>query len=273
MDVTNEPATNTDSAQSQNEAEHTTDSVSLSRRGAARFAGVGYLFLFALGIFANFTVLEGLVVPGNASATAANIVASENLFRAGLYGFLVIFLLDVALAWLLFVLFRTVNRDIALVAAWFRLVYTVFLGVAMIFLFGVLQLLSGAEYLSVFEPGQINAHITLLLEAFNYTWMIGLAAFGIHLMIIGRLLFVSNFKLMGLLLGVAGAAYLIDTSALTLLDSYAEYSNVFLLIVAIPAIIGEFAFTSWLLFWGGKKQKTNVGSSFHAATKTSLAIR
>ena len=40
-----------------------------SRRTAARIAGISYVALFALAIFANFFVREGLVVGGDAAAT------------------------------------------------------------------------------------------------------------------------------------------------------------------------------------------------------------
>lgn len=60
-----------------------------SPRGAAQIAGVGYVVLFVLGIFANFVVREGLIESGDAQATAANIIESEGLFRIGLISFMV----------------------------------------------------------------------------------------------------------------------------------------------------------------------------------------
>jgi hypothetical protein len=74
-----------------------TDSDTSPRR-AAKIAGVCYVLLFALGIFANFFVREGLIVSGDPQTTAANIVESEGLFRLGLVSFLVVFVLDVIVA-------------------------------------------------------------------------------------------------------------------------------------------------------------------------------
>lgn len=229
--------------------------IELSVRQAAKIAGAAYVALFVLGIFANFVVREGLIEAGDASATVANIQDSELLFRIGIVSFLIIFVLDVVIAWLLYIIFRSESRDISLVAAWFRLVYTAFLGIAVIFFFVVLQLLSGVDYLSSLSTGQIEAQVMLYLDAFNFTWLIGLLMFGIHLIILGYLILksVSIPKYMGVLLVLAGAGYVIDTTAFSVLSEYEDYSDVFLAIVAIPSIVGELAFTIWLFMKAGKQ--------------------
>ncbi|MGB5379886.1 MAG: DUF4386 family protein [Acidimicrobiia bacterium] len=61
-------------------------------------------------------------------------------------------------------------------------------------------------------------------------------------------------RALGILLGIAGAAYILDTAAHGLVSDYADYANLFLAIVAIPSVIGELWFTSWLLLRGGKEQ-------------------
>lgn len=228
----------------------------LAPRQAARIAGYGYLAIFVLAIFANFVVLERLIQPGDAAATASNITGSEGLFRLGLVGFLVIFALDVAIAWALYVFFRPVHRDLSLLTAWFRLVYTTLLGVAVIFLFLVLQLLSSADYLTALATGQRDATLLLFLEGFNYAWLIGLAVFGIHLALLGSLVLRSGSipKLLGVLLVLAGAGYVIDTLAHALLASYDDYATLFLLVAAVPSLIGEGALAIWLLLRGGRQQ-------------------
>ncbi|MCL1693985.1 MAG: DUF4386 domain-containing protein, partial [Actinomycetia bacterium] len=228
-----------------------------SPRTAARIAGIGYLIIFVLAIFANFVVREGLVDPDNAAATFANIADSEFLFRAGIVSFLGVFIVDVVIAWALYVLFKNVSKELSLLTAWFRLVYTVFLGVALIFFFVVLDLVSGAGYLTAFEQGQLDAQVMLLLNAFNYAWLIGLAGFGVHLMLLGYMMLASGTapKVLGILLAIAGAAYVFDTVANALLSSYAEYETLFLLIVAVPSVVGEMAFAVWLLRRGGVQQE------------------
>jgi hypothetical protein len=229
-----------------------------SPRRAARIAGFANLIVFVLAIFANFFVVEGLIEPGDAAATAANIMDSEGLFRSGLVAFTVVFVLDLVITWALYVFFKTVNRDLSMLAALFRLVYTVLLGVALIGFFLVLQLVSGAGYLSVFESGQLDAQVMLSLDVFNYGWLIGLVCFGVHLILLGYLILKSGFipRVLGILLILAGAGYVIDTFANALLANYDDYATVFLLIVAVPSVVGELAFTIWLLWRGGKAHQT-----------------
>jgi hypothetical protein len=225
-------------------------------RTAARIAGISYVILFALGVFANFFVREGLIVTDDAQATAANIAESEGLFRVGMVSFLIIFFLDVIVAWALYIVFRNANRDLSLLTAWFRLVYTVFLGAALIYFFQALQLLGDAGFLSVIDTARREAQALVALDTFNSAWLIGLAAFGIHLILIGALVIQSRYapKALGYLLITAGAAYVIDTLAHTLLSNYTEYETLFIIIVAVPGVIAEGWFGLWLLLRAGKDQ-------------------
>lgn len=228
----------------------------VSPRTAVVVAGIGYVVLFALGIFANFFVREGLIVTDDAQATAANIADSEGLFRLGMLSFLAIFLLDIIVAWALYIVFRPASRDLSLVAAWSRLVYTVFLGVALIYFFQALQLLSGADFLNSFTTDQVNAQALVALDTFNSTWLIGLTAFGVHLAFLGYLVLTSRYapKALGYILIAAGAAYATDTVAHTLLSNYADYETAFVAMVAIPAVIAEGWFGLWLLLRAGHRR-------------------
>jgi hypothetical protein len=134
-------------------------------------------------------------------------------------------------------------------SAWFRIVYTVFLGVAVLFLYTVLQLTGGASHLAAFDQAQLDSQAALALEAFNATWLIGLVAFGIHLVLVGAIIIRSGIapKVLGGVLAVAGAAYVFDTGAYTLVPSYGDHADVFTATVAIPSIVAELAFLVWLL--------------------------
>lgn len=227
----------------------------VTRRQAALVAAGSYIALFVLAIFANFFVREGAIVAGDAQATAANITDSETLFRLGLLSFLVIFVLDVVVAWALHLIFTSADRSLSLLAAWFRLTYTVLLGVAAIFLFQTLQLLSGAGFLASFDQEQLAAQALIALDSFNSTWLIGLAAFGLHLITIGWLMISRQAgpRVLGWLLVVAGAAYVVDTVAHTLLADYADYKTLLTVIVAVPSVVAEGWFALWLLFRAGRQ--------------------
>ena len=226
----------------------------VSERQAARIAGYAYLAIAGLSIFANFFVRVRLIEPDDAAATAGNIMDSETLFRIGLLSFLIVFVLDVVVAWALYLFFKPINTDVSLLTAWFRLTYAVLFGGALVFFFA-LELVSGADYLGAFETGQREAQVTLYLDAFNDLWLIGLLCFGIHLALLGYLILESGHipTALGILLVLAGTAYVINTLANTLLSNYDDYEAVFVTIVAVPSVIGELAFPIWLLLRGGKE--------------------
>lgn len=227
----------------------------VSERQAARIAGYGYLAIAFLSFFANFFVRVRLIEPDDAAATAGNIMDSETLFRVGVVSFLIVFVLDVVVAWALYLFFRPVNRDVSLLTAWFRLTYAILLGAALVFFFFALELVSGADHLEAFDKGQLDAQVMVYLDAFNDLWLIGLACFGIHLALLGYLILASGHipRVLGVLLVLAGVAYVINTLANALLSNYDDYEAVFVGIVAVPAVIGELAFPIWLLLRGGKE--------------------
>lgn len=221
-------------------------------RTAARVAGLGYAALFFLAIFANFVVRQGLVVDDDPAATVENLTTDGQLLRWGIVAFVVVFLLDVAISWALYVLLRPGGTARSLVAAWFRLAHTFLLGVAVTFLFLALQLASGPLSAGL-ESADREVWTALAVEAFDYTWLVGLVAFGVHLVLAGRLLATAmGARVLGLLLTVAGIAYVLDTAAYTLLADYADHEDLFLAIVAVPSVVAELGFTVWLLRrgWG-----------------------
>lgn len=213
-------------------------------RTAAVWAAGGYLAIFVLAIFANFLALSPVIQPGDAAATATALQDSETSFRLGAVAFVGIFIVDVLVAWALWVLFRPVHHDLSLLSAWFRLTYTVVLGAALGFLYAAIWLASTPDAL-----GEANDEAVLLaLQTFDFTWVAGLAAFGGHLVVLGLLLLkASGPRWIAWLLLAAGAAYAVDTVAHLLLTDYEASADLFLAIVAVPSVIGEMSFTVWLL--------------------------
>ncbi|MCB1246434.1 MAG: DUF4386 domain-containing protein [Acidimicrobiia bacterium] len=222
------------------------DVEAVSPRVAARLAGVSYLAMFVLAIVANFVVRERLIAPGDAAATATNIGESIGLFRIGLLAFLGIFVLDVAIAWTLHVVFRGVSRDLSLVAAWFRVVYSALLGVGLAALFNVAQLVDGTSF-AFLDSGQVQVQTMVALSFFEMVWLVGLVSFGIHLVLLGILVMRSGLvtKVLGYVLAAAGVAYVADTVAHGVMPDYDTVAGVFLVVVAIPSIVGE----GWLGLW------------------------
>src|SRR3954470_22292347 len=101
----------------------------------ARVAGVLLLLTIVAGFFGEVYVPSRIVVSGNATATANNITASNFLFRLGFASYLVEAACDVTLALIFYVLLRPVQKNLALLAAFFGLISTALYAVAELFYF------------------------------------------------------------------------------------------------------------------------------------------
>jgi hypothetical protein len=213
----------------------------------ARIAGALFLVSAVGGGFGELFVPSQLIVSGNATATANNIVASEPLFRLGLAGYLVEGVCDVALTLLLYVLLRPVQRDLALLAVLFRLISTAVFGVSEVLFYSAPPLiLSGADYLKPFSPDQLNSLAFLFLRLFGYGSSIAFLFYGAASVLLGYLIVRSGYlpRILGLLLALSGLGFVLRTILLVLAPVYA--SSLFLLPVAAAGL----ALTVWLLVRG-----------------------
>lgn len=215
----------------------------------ARAAGLIYLIIAIMAPFAEFFVRQGLIVPGNAAATATNIVATESLFRAGFASDLVVFVIEVALAAILLVLFRPVSRVLALVMSFARLAMATILGFNLLNMFTGLQLLTGAEYAAAFDQGQRQALAYVFLSAQGFGYDLGMVFFGLHLAALGYLVYRSGFlpRILGILLAVSALGYLANSFTGFLFPQYTETLSV---VVVVAALVGELPLTLWLLIKG-----------------------
>jgi hypothetical protein len=235
--------------------------VAVSLRTTAKVAGFAMLAMAVFAFFANFFVLEDLIVSGDATATATNILGSEGRFRLGITSMLMVVILDVVAAWALYLFFKPVNTGLSLLTACFRLVFAAIFGAAVLNLILALEFVGGDAYLTALDPAQAQAQMLFFLDAFTYGWQIGLAFFALHLAGLGYLVLKSGYvpRVLGVLAIVAGLGYLIDSFAHVLLSNYDDYDTAFLLIAAVPSIIGELSLTVWLLARGGKAQPRETG--------------
>lgn len=140
--------------------------------------GLSYLLALLPAIFAEFYVSDRLIVSNNAAETARNIMANERLFRLGIAANLLVFAIDVVLVTALYVVLERVNRNLALLATFFRLIETTMLAVALLNDFTVLRLLGGADYLRVFEPDRLQALARLSIGMHGSVYNVVLLIFG-----------------------------------------------------------------------------------------------
>ena len=224
---------------------------------AALVAGVGYLLVFILGFFANDFALANIIMEGDASTAANNIRASELLFRkiTGIWLFLMT--VDVVIAWALYVFFKPVSKNLALLTAWFRLVFVAIFAGRFENLISITQLYNGTNYMTAFDPSQLQAQAILYLNAYEFGMHISFIFFGIHIFGLGYLIFKSDYipRILGVLLIVASVGYQIDSFGNFLSSTYASNEVLFFVFVAIPAIIAELSLTLWLLIKGRNIQE------------------
>jgi hypothetical protein len=214
----------------------------------ARISGVLYLLITFLSIPVHFVIPSQLIVAGDAAATANNIMTSARLFRMGISTELVLLLIEIVLSVLLYVLLKPVSRTLSLVAAASRLTMTMIHGVNLLTHFIVLLLLSGAGYMTVFQPSQLQALAMVFLKAYDYGFTIGIVFLFLHALILGYLIFRSGYfpRILGVLFVIASLGYLIDSFSNVLIANY-KTGPVYL---ALPIAIAEIAFPLWLLIKG-----------------------
>src|SRR6266446_8029197 len=171
----------------------TISTISDSQRTAAKVAGFSGLFAVAIVVFANYGLLNPLVVPGDAAETARNLVAHERQLRLTVTCFLIYSAVVVVLLAALYVILKPVNPGLALVGAFFRLVFALLWLLTTFNLLSALRLLGSASYLQVFEADRLQALARLHLGANFDAYYVGLPFFGLASTVCSYLWFKSNY--------------------------------------------------------------------------------
>ena len=224
---------------------HYVNGKSLSLRQAALIAGFGILVMAFCAPFANFYVFPRLIVDGDASATAENILQNRGLFLSGAFAYFITYLCDILVAWGLYVLLRPVSPAGSLLAAWMRLVYT---GLAFLGLFNILaafRLLTVEHFAVALGADGVQAQAYALLQSAESMSYAALALFGVHLVVLGLVVLRATYipSILGVLLMVAGLGYVVYNVGV-----YAAPSvDLGLLFVTF---FGELIFMLWLLIAG-----------------------
>jgi hypothetical protein len=219
----------------------------------ARIAGVLFLVSMVAGGFGEAYVPSKLIVSGDAAATVANLRNFDFLYRLGFASFLIESLCDTALALILYVLLKPVNKQLSLLAAFFGLMATATFAFAELFYFAP-QLILGRAYLNNFTPDQINSLALLSLKFYGYAGMLFTAYYGIAWIVRSCLIFRSSYlpKFLGVLMAIGGIGFFVRNFLLILAPAYA--SDV-LLMLMFP---GGLIMTVWLLVKGVNVQKWNA---------------
>lgn len=221
-----------------------------SQRKAAKVAGFTCLLMMAVVVFANFGIHERLMVAGDVAATARNILGHQTLFRINIACFLVYCIGVVVLLTALYVILKPVNRNVALLAALFRLVYALTWIVIALNLFDALRLLSGADYLRVFETDRLQA-LSRLAQATSFdVYYVGLLFYALASTVCSYLWLKSKYIPRALAaFGVISSVFCIAcTFAFIIFPNFAKVVNLWWF--DSPMAIFEITLSLWLLFKG-----------------------
>ena len=212
----------------------------------ARMAGVLFLLSIIGGGFGEFYASSALVVPGDAAATAHNLIASNLFYRLGFLGYLTEAVCDVGLAYLLYILLRPVHPNLVKLAVLFRIMATATFAFSELFYFAPTLILGGDGYLKSFSPDQLHALVLLSLNIYGTTGNLYIVFYGIASLIFGYLMMRSGYfpRVLGALLALGGLGFVIMNVLLILTPAYASS---FLLLPTILAIV---SLAGWLLFRG-----------------------
>ncbi|MCW8880428.1 MAG: DUF4386 domain-containing protein [Kangiellaceae bacterium] len=235
----------------------------MTKNATARLAGFTYLLVVITGIFSLAYVPSQLIDMGDAAATVNNIQSSEFLFRAGIVTGIVCYIFFLILPFVLFELFKEVNRTHALLMVILAAVSVPVSLFNLVDKVNVLTVLSGAEYLDGLNAEQIQAQVMLLLSSYNNGIAVVQIFWGLWLFPFGYLAFKSGYipKVLGLLLMLGCFGYLIKFFGRVLYPDVDIPS-----FIRRPATFGEIGTCLWLLIMGVKekpyKEPTSKEESF-----------
>ncbi len=229
----------------------TTSSIDKSQRTAAKVVAFAYLITFITVIYTHYGILWRLIT-GNAAETARNILANEQLFRIGLAGNLIFCVGVFVLLTALYVVLKPVNRGVALLAAFWWLVWVFMWFLMTLNHFDALRLLHGGDPLQAFGADQLQALASFYLHKGFDCYYIGLLFWGLASTACACLWFKSRYIPRVL------AAFGIVSSAFAVACSFALFIDPsFDKIVGLgwfdsPMGLFDIALSFWLLFKGLK---------------------
>ena len=216
-------------------------------------AGFLYLIYIVTTIVADVFGRSKLIVFGDAAATARNIMASEWQFRIGIAGDLVSAVFFLLAAWALYVLLKPVNKGLALLFLLLNLGGVAVYSINLLNQFAAVLLLSGADYLKVFQADQLQSLAMFFLDLREKGFTVAQLFYGAWLFPLGYLVYKSGFlsKILGIVLMVHCFTWLS-----TVFQSFLFPGFVAITYVSWPlGFIAEFGLTLWLLIKGAKEQK------------------
>lgn len=230
--------------------EMTINSDDHSQRKAAKVAGFTFLLSIAIVVFSNFSINFRFIVPDEAIETAQNIMENLTLFRINVVGNLIYLVTVIVMFTSLYVILKPVNKNFALAAAFFRLIYALMWCIMALNTFGALTLLGDASYLPVFEADQLQTMARLHLSSSWDAYYLGLPFWGLASLVCSYLWLRSRYIPKALaVFGIISSLWCVICALLFIIfPNFEEIVNLWFF--DMPLVIFETALGFWLLFKG-----------------------
>ena len=214
---------------------------------AARIAGFFYFMFFVTTIISD-VCRDRFMVLGDAAATASKIMASGWLFRLSFVGDLISAVFFLLAAWALYVLLKPVNKDLASLFLLLNLGGVAVYSINLLNQFAALLLLSGADYLKVFQADQLQVLALFFLTLHHNGYWIAQIFFGAWLFPLGYLVFKSGFlpRILGIVMMIHCVGWLMTFLQFFLFPGF----GVITYLTYPLGFISEFGLSLWLLIKG-----------------------
>jgi len=224
-----------------------------SPKTTARIAGALYLVVVLTGLFALMYVPSTLMVWTDAQATFNNIVASETLFRLGIYAGILCYTAFLLLPLVLYKLLQHVNKTHAVAMVALALVSVPISLFNLTHKFAVLTMINKPNF---FTGVDLHKQVLLQLEYYNNGIEVAAVFWGLWLFPFGYLVFKSGIlpKILGILLMAGCFGYLINFTGSFLFPGYDSLGISGY--ISLPSGLGEIGTCLWLLI-AGVRVKSN----------------
>jgi len=202
------------------------EKINHSLKNTARLAGLLYFIWIITGIYGIFYVSPHIIIQGDSSATARNLILNEFLFRTGIINDIVSNSIWVFLVFVLYRLLKKVNKNHAKLMVAFVLVQIPAVFFVEACNITSLMIIKG-EILKTFQLSQRQDLAMLFLKISDYTTIILEIFWGIWLLPFGTLVYKSGFipRILGIFLILNGIAYIIPGSIALLFLNNNNYCN------------------------------------------------
>ena len=158
-----------------------------------QLTGLLYLLVIICAGLSQGYIRGTLIIPGDAAATATNILLNSGLYRMGLSLDLIAFILDTITSVLLYQMFKPFGKKLAMISAAMRLIAHPAIGsMNLINHFLSLEVLDGANVLATFNSNQIEELSLFFAKAHQYGYLIAGGFFGIHCLLLGVSIYKST---------------------------------------------------------------------------------